>query len=225
MSNGQGAPPSDFPGQAPQPQYGTAPPASSGGCGKTLGIGCLVILVLIAIGGVVLYMNARKWIAPYMKTMSDEILKELDLTLDEKDRVREKISAFIDDFENGEVTWPQFGMATQNIVSGPLSAVIFDETVVKPSGLSDDEKAAGSRTLQRVARGLKESKINPEQLSAVNERDSTRQPDEYTDEDVREALTKFKKIADDASIPDEPFVVDIAGEIEAALDKARATTE
>jgi hypothetical protein len=223
MSDRPGESPPELPGQSSQLQYADQPPpSSSGGCGKIAGIGCLVVLLLAVIGGVVAYTQARSWFAEGMRLMSDEVLlKNLELTPEQSERVRSEIEGFIDDFENEEVSWVQFYAVTENIVQGPLSCKIFDEGVVQQSSLPDEEKVAGSRIMQRLARGLKESLLATEVLARLSEHQPSGPNGQHTDEEVRSLLAEFKAAADEASIPDEPFVLDIAEEIEAAIKKTR----
>jgi hypothetical protein len=113
----------------------------------------------------------------------------------------------------------------------------LEKTYLDPSGLSDEEKAAGRRTIERAFRGLVEQKITQEQFTGVVPQPPPGQADvkvengktvvktsrgpgtPLTDEEVRQMLADLKKLADDAEIPNEPFTVDIGDEVKKLVDE------
>jgi hypothetical protein len=95
--------------------------------------------------------------------------------------------------------------------------------------LSDDDKADARLTLQRLARGAFEKKIAEADLQEVMQLLMQRQPDGHdqlkqalTDAELTAFLEKAEQKADDAGVPDEPFDVNIADELEQAIDRALA---
>jgi len=102
-----------------------------------------------------------------------------------------------------------------------------DEKYVKPSGLSNDDQDAARRTLQRLARGAFEKTIPENEVQEAMQLVMQHQPDgsqqlkeRLTDDELKAFLEKAKEKADAASVPDEPFEVNIADELEKAIDKA-----
>ena len=129
----------------------------------------------------------------------------------------------------------------KNLEKSPVFVMMqtwgLEKTYVEPSGLSDEEKVQGHRTIERAFRGLVEQKITHEQFTGVvpspppghadvkvengktviktSRGDSTL----LTDEEVRTMLADLKKLADDAEIPDEPFTIDIGDEVKRIVDR------
>ena len=92
-----------------------------------------------------------------------------------------------EDFENGDVSTTQFGHAMNFLMQGPFIVKIFhDETVMK-SGLSDDEKAEASLTLQRFARGVSEGSISTTALQASTSFTKDQKP---TDDEIRAIIDR-----------------------------------
>lgn len=105
--------------------------------------------------------------------------------------------------------------------------MLAEEKYVKPSGLSDEEKADARRTLDRLARGVHEKKISETELEQVGAPITVTKPDgstelkeTVTDEELRAFLKLARDKADEHEVPDEPFDVNIAEELEKAIDSA-----
>lgn len=197
--------------------------------------GCLIavgILVLLgAAAGIYVALHWKSWAADAARAGVRSAVEGSQLSEDQKQRVISRIDAFAGDFESGKVTVQQVTTVFEEIMAGPLLPIAMvyaaKEKYIKPSALTADEKSAGERSLERVARGVYEKKIPNSALEELTAPIST--TDAQGKKTLKETLTKdelkaflaaAKKKADDAGMPDEAFTVDIAAEIEKAIDKA-----
>lgn len=148
-----------------RPEEYSPPPAS--GCRYfAMGCGCAfgaLLLVAVALS-VWIAMNWKHWAAAFTKQAAADAVATSSLSPDDKARVLKRINQLADDFEAGKVSLEQIGHVMEQIAQSPLLplglVMAADEKYVKPSGLSDEEKEAGRRTLQRLARGAFEKSIH-----------------------------------------------------------------
>ena len=209
----------------------SAPPPS--GCRNfALGCGCAagaLLLVVVAIGAWIA-MNWKTVVADGAKKVAADAVAKSKLSADDKDRVLKRINQLADDFKGGKVSTEQLAKVMEQIAKSPLLPLgllmAADEMYVKPSGLSDDDKEAGRRTLQRFARGAFEKSIPDSDLKDVMKLLTEKQPDgndklkeRLTDVELQAFLKKAQEKADAANVPDEPFEVSIADELDKAIDK------
>jgi hypothetical protein len=175
-------------------------------------------------------MSWKGWAANVTKKAAADAVAKSSLAPDDKDRVLKRINQLADDFEAGKVSTEQIGRVMQQIAESPLLplglVMAADEKYLKPSGLTSEDKEDGRRTLQRLARGAFEKGIPENDVQEVMQLVMQRQPDgsqqlkeRLTDAELTAFLEKAKEKADAASVPDEPFEVNIADEIEKAIDK------
>ena len=200
-------------------------------------VGCLVVLgvVLLAavIGGVVVYKNWKTWAADFGRDAIVTLVEEADLEKDQKDAIIARVDELAEDFKAGVIDLEDMGNVTMALVESPLlplgAVMLAHHRYIEPSELSDEEKAAGQLALQRYARGIYEETIALEDIedvmSPISDQDlegnmELRDPDQVTTEDLREFISLVKARADEAQIPDEPFELDIAAEVNKAIDIA-----
>ena len=203
--------------------------------------GCLIALVIVGlIAGVSVWFIAthwKGWTASGITKVAEEGIKQSDLPAAEKPEMIAEVEAFAADFESGKVSTTQFFEAIRGLSEGPLFPVgmvyAVDEGYIKPSGLSDEDKAAGTRALQRFARGLYESTLNMDDYKAMAKPIGYENPDgsfhlnpktSVNDDMVRQTIANAKAKADEIGIPDEAFVIDLSDELKKKLDKARTST-
>ena len=211
----------------------SAPPPPSGCRNFALGCGCAAgcLLLIVVGGGVWFAMNWKNWAAEITKKVAADAVAKSSLPAEDKARILKRINHLADDFKAGKVSMQQMGRVMEQIAQSPLLplglVMAADESYVKPSGLSDDEQEAGRRTLQRLARGAFEKSISESDVQEVMQLAMRIQPDgsqelkeRLTDEELKAFLEKAKEKADAAAVPDEAFDVNIADEIEKAIDKA-----
>lgn len=205
--------------------------------GGVLG-GCLVVLGLIVVlliaGGVYVSMNWRGWMADFSVQGAREVLNQSDLSEEQKSAIMVHVEDLAADFKAGDVTLEEMANILQELAESPVipiaavygaRAAYFNE-----SGLTDEEKANADLQMQRLARGVFEEQISMEEMQdaideiAVQTSESNwhiREPEVVSDEDLREMVDKITVLADEKGIPNEPFEVDIAGEVEQAIKRGR----
>lgn len=212
------------------------PPAQRSGCGKfAMGCGCLlagVLAITIAVG-VWIALSWKNLAADGARAVTTQVVSQSSLKAEDKARIIKRIDLLADDFKTGKLSSEQAVKVLQQIAQSPLFPIALvmaaEEKYVKPSGLSDDDKKAAQVTLQRLARGAFEKKIAEADLNEVMQLLMQKQADGrdqlkqfLTDAELTAFLEKAKQKADAAEVPDEPFDVNIADEVEKAIDRALA---
>ena len=213
-------------------EEGHSPPQSSGCRNVALGCGCAAgVLLLIAVGlGVWVFQNWKQMAAEFGKKVAADAVAKSSLPKEDKERILKRINSLADDFKSGKVSPQQLGKVMEQIAQSPLlplgMVMAADEKYLKPSGLSQEEKDEGRRTLQRLARGAFEKTIPQNDTQEVMKLVMEPQPgggerlkERLTDVELKTFLEKAKEKADDADVPDEAFEVNIADELEKAIDK------
>lgn len=214
-----------------RPDDPSTPPAS--GCRNfAVGCGCAagaLLLVVVAIG-IWVGMNWKALTADFTKKVAADVVAQSSLAPEDKARVLKRINQLADDFKDGKISEEQLGRVIDEIAKSPLLPLsllmMADEKYIKPSGLSSDDQKAGRRTLQRFARGAFEKSIADNDVKDVMKLLTERQADgseklkeRLTDAELVAFLAKAKEKADAANVPDEPFEVNIADELDKAIDK------
>ncbi len=96
-------------------------------------------------------------------TFAAQAIQQSQLPDDQKTRITKRVDGLADDFKNGKITFEDFGKVLEQIGDSPLLplAMVYgaEEKYLKPSALSKEEKDAGVRSLQRLARGVAEKNI------------------------------------------------------------------
>jgi hypothetical protein len=215
----------------PREHFDTPPPS---GCRNfAMGCGCATAVLMLVIGTIVIWLltNWKNLAANVAKQAAADAVAKSSLAPADKARVLKRINQLADDFESGKVSVEQIGRVMEQVAQSPLLplglVMAADEKYVKPSGLTDDEKQAARRTLQRFARGAFEKTIVERDVEEVMnlvmepQADGSQQIKErLTDAELKAFLDKARQKADAANVPDEDFHVNIADEIENAIDKA-----
>lgn len=198
-------------------------------------VGCIAALVVfvLLVAGVVVFiaMSWRGWAAEGIKQVGTQAVAQAQLPPDQRDRIVARISAVADDFKAGKITTEQFGQVMERIATSPVLPLgmvqVAEAQILKPSTLSAEEKAAGERSLQRFARGVFEGKLVQADVEAVITPISDTsggqkwnlKPNPTADE-VKAFLEKARVMADTAKIPDEPFTINFADEIDKLVAQA-----
>ncbi|MBZ0173628.1 MAG: hypothetical protein K8E66_14695 [Phycisphaerales bacterium] len=208
-----------------------------GRSGKLL-TGCLIAIgMILLIAGIAAYFvatNWRGWAATGMKTVSVELINQADIPAGEKPEMIAHVESYADLFEAGDVNAEQFVEAMKGLGEGSLIPVGIvygiDEGYLKPSGLSEEEKTDGTRALQRFARGLHDSTLQPSSIKQIAAPIGYEDADgsfhlnaksSVNDDMLRETIANAKAKADEAGIADEAFVVDLSDELKKVLDASR----
>lgn len=194
-------------------------------------IGCLAISVICVVicGGLFYYVakNAGK----FARTATVRAVEASELSDEDKQAVIAQVDRVVEAYEAGEIGLGQVKTIFEELRKSPLFGLVIveaaDAKYISPSGLTDEEKDAGRRTLQRVARGVADGLIDHDDLNPALdyisvERSQHRREfkNKVSDDELREFLAECKRQADLAEIPDEPYDVDIGAEFKRAVDKA-----
>lgn len=208
--------------------------------------GCLiavgVVLVLLVGGGIFVATQWKNWAAMGIKAGVEVTVNESDLPAEQKQRIIASINRVADDFKSGAITTDQMAKIMEEVTKSPLLPVgivaAAEEKYLKPSGLSQEEKDAGKRTMQRFSRGLFEKKIPEADAQKVLEpisqgqltfstsgqpRDPAqnfRLKDKVNDAEMRDFLARAKAKADEKQVPDEDYQINVAEELDKAIQKA-----
>lgn len=202
--------------------------------------GCLialvVIVVLLGVAGYFAYTNFRSFAAQAMQTQISAAIDKSQLPEDQKAGIKAEVQTLAQDFKDKKVTLEQLGQILEELTEGPILPIggvaLVEEKYIKTSAMTDEEKAASVRTLRRFARGLAEKKIQREVLNDVvkpivniKADGSWQFKETVTAQELQQFLDAVKTKADEAQIPDEDYVVDVAGEVRRAIAKVRSTVE
>ncbi len=197
--------------------------------------GCLIAMAVfvVIVAGVVWWVSAnwRSLAVGAIKAPMIQVINDSSLPDDQKARVTAKIDTLAEDFKSGKISTDQMGKVLEAVAHSPIMPVsmvlMFDEHYVKPSKLPEAEKAAGRRTMERFARGMYEKKISEDRWNAASAPLTVPGPSgkpEFkqvvTDEELRQFLANLKAEADKAAIPDEDFKINMADELDKAIDQA-----
>ena len=187
--------------------------------------------------GIFVALNWKGWVAAGVKTTTNQVVSDSSLSQPDKDKIIAKVDSVMTDFENGKISMEQMGKLAENVAESPLiplSMVMAIEAQYKTvAGLTDEERAAGKIAMERCARGIFEKKIAQTKIDDVlapvnvpatpGSQVKLKPVGDVTADDLRKLYANAKAEADAAQIPDEPFTVDIAGELVKAIDAAIGT--
>lgn len=202
--------------------------------GGKVAIGCGVAFVLVVgITGYLIYsvvMNLKDFATDVGRSVIVQVIEDSPLSDEEKAGVVEQIDRVADAYKAGEIDTEQMANVFSQLVESPVLVagivIAAEQQYVIPSGLDADEKAQAKRDLERFARGVFEESITPQQTEVAMASIQTTDPntgettikDNLTDEELRALLADLRAAADAAEIPDEPFEVDLVGELKKIVD-------
>jgi hypothetical protein len=208
-----------------------------GGFLKVAAVGCLVVLVLAGVGGLVAWRwwqeNGRTMGADAVNKVAVEAVNASSLEPKDKERILSKVRAWTEDFRTGKIGMEDLGGALQRVAESkvlPVASVMaFQKQYVDPAGVPPEQKEAWILEVHRYARGVYESRIPRESAERVMESISVadgqggrKLRDNLTPAEVEALVTKFRRESDAALVPREKFQVDIVEELIKAVDGALA---
>ena len=215
------------------------PKAKSGGCGK-IAIGCgiatLIVLILLGIGGYLLFSNARGLMGTGFATVMNEAVQQSTLPDDQKQALAAKIEEVKEDFIAGDITFEQIGQAMENLDIQNLVAGGFAQYVgarlIESSSLSAEDKARGKQAMNRVAHGALEGQIATSDIEQAltpimqtNSNGELELKPNPTEDELRQVLDNAEDLADQAGVPQDVAEVDFAKRVQEAFDEALGTTQ
>ena len=200
-----------------------------------LGCGVVALLIIVAVGIGVWYVttNIRSIASDVIGAVVTNSVEQSKLPEDQKARIIARIAQVKEDFKAGRITDQQAEQVFENLMESPLlplgAVEFYEEHYIKSSELSDEEKQAAVRSLERFARGIAEEKTEKQAVDEViapiseAQSDGERKLKENPTPDELRAMVKLAKAhADEANIPDEPFTVNVADELDRAIDAGLA---
>ncbi len=214
---------------------------------KYVGIGCLsavgILAVLLIVGGIVVANNWRTWVAAPTRDIMTQAMNETDLPDEQKAAILDETNDFIDAFERGDITMEEFGKVAEAFVQSPVVPMLavygFGEAYITQSGLADGEKADANYQLRRVARGISERRIPPNDFNSILEplepgpgenpgpqvhggsvNFTLANPEDVDDGELREFIVNVTTAANEAGVPDENYQIDYATEIQRVIETA-----
>ncbi len=205
------------------------------GCGKSCLVGCLWMGLALTIIGVIVGVwianNWRDWFADTGAEALEKVVEATELPQEEQDELNLQIERAAEAFRKGQLSTRQVLAIARQVAESPLITSLIvaavDAKYLEASGLPEEEREAGRRTLRRFARGVIDNAIAEQRRNAVlahvADRDSDgnwRVRDRVSDDDLRTFLEAAKTEADAAMIPDEPEVVDPSEELRKIIDAA-----
>ena len=211
------------------------------GCLQLAGIGCLALVCLAVVLGIVLYFKAESWAraagAKLAEVMVEEMVEEVGLSEEEKLSVRKSVREFARKIREGEVSAEQIAAVLEEFAEGGAWAALlmrgFETKYLEPSDLPEEEKAAGRVTVGRFVEGLASEDVPAKRLEEISDivtyeavgsdgRKQRRLKDSITTEELRACLSTMKDAADAAGVEDRQFTHDIGEMIEAAIGRGMA---
>lgn len=124
------------------------PAKAGGGTWKACLIGCfavfLVILVVCGGLGYYLYSNAKNIAIDFAQNVAVEVVRESDLSDEDKDAVIAQIDRVADEYKAGNIDTEQVVKIMEKLVESPLLSLgiiyFIEQQYVNPSELSEEEK-------------------------------------------------------------------------------------
>jgi truncated hemoglobin YjbI len=209
---------------------------------KKLGIGCLILVILSGIGGVVLVKKLPDLIqsggAALVVKGFEATLKGAGLPEDEQEAIMVPVKELMADFKSNELSMEELGKVMSVVVDSHVPRMVmmrgFELMYVEDSELSEEAKQGAKKTVSRYLRAMMTDKIShegehEEKISDIVTTETTNEKGETVNE-LKEDLTKeeldqcleiMKNKADEAGIEDRMFSIDIASALQDAIAEAR----
>lgn len=199
--------------------------------------GCLIAIVVVVVilvgAGIYVATNFKDWAAEGVAVAMALVIDESALPEQEKSEIITILGRLKEDFKMDAITLEELGLILQAMENCPALAIgmmtQFEASYVEPSGLNDGEKIEAALILNRFAQGLAGGLISWEDTGAVIEgimtlndegNQTIKEPNEVTDDEVRQVLAAAEQTADDAGIPEEKIDIDISDEFQKTIEEA-----
>ena len=203
------------------------------GMATALLVTIISIFVVFVAAGVYAVKNRQIWIAHGITAAMNAVINKSGIPAEEKSQVTEIIYQINQDYQAGQITTAELGLIFESVAQSPALIIglvaQFEHSYVMPSGLSSAEKLTAHTELNRLARGLSGDTIGWEHVEAIlagislRGEDGTyhlKDPQEVSDEEIREVLLAVKLAADKAGISQNKVGVDISDEFRKSVEKA-----
>lgn len=216
----------------------TSPPEPDGCARAAWGCGIVAAVVFLALLAVTIWvaLSWKRWMVNTGRQIAVDVVDRMPLEPDDRRRILAALDRVGDAFVAGRIDGDGLGRLFSGIGEGPLLPLAIVKAAelkyVARSGLPPDEQETARRTLERAGRGLVERTVSPddfEELDATIMEPDPRAPpgedrrrlkEQLADDELRDFLARLKARIDEAGVPDEPWVVDVAAEVEKAVAAA-----
>ena len=206
----------------------------SSGCVKFGSIGCLIVLIVGVGLGVYAYRKAFELGGDALEKGAEAGMTELGLPTDEVEAAMKPVRELAAKVRNRKIRVKQAVAIGAALAQGPVLATVmmrvFEVKYIDPSDLPAAEKRRAKTSASRFAHGLVAEKIptsEAEKIQAIVTVTTTNSQGEtttnlkpnLTTEELRKCVAIAKKAADEAGIENRLFKIDLAAEVEAAIEK------
>ena len=209
------------------------------GKGKKVGIGCLGVIVVLIISGVVVVKNikniGRSAGAKLATTAVEAIVGKSGLSEAEQTEIMKPIRELANEFKKEEITLDELGSILSKVANGSLPTLLsmrsFEVLYLEKSSLDAAAKKAASVTVSRYTQGHATAKINDsegiqgivwEKTTDAAGKVTNSLKETLTPEELQKCLAIMQKAADDAGIADKKFEIDIAGALRKSIADSKA---
>jgi len=209
------------------------------GKGKKVGIGCLGVIVVLIISGVVVVKNikniGRSAGAKLATTAVEAIVGKSGLSEAEQTEIMKPIRELANEFKKEEITLDELGSILSKVANGSLPTLLsmrsFEVLYLEKSSLDAAAKNAASVTVSRYTQGHATAKINDsegiqgivwEKTTDAAGKVTNSLKETLTPEELQKCLAIMQKAADDAGIADKKFEIDIAGALRKSIADSKA---
>lgn len=219
-----------------------------------LGCGGVTLVTLLVLGGLGFYLYKTYYpkIRSYVSSkVISEVKKELDkarIHEEQKKKLKSKLDEVAKRFNKGDISVKQAGEIGEKIARGPFLPVgrimyIEHRIVTRADKLSEEEKKQGHLTMDRLARAVKEKKIeqktsrkqafkdifNPVMNEIKDQGNSGSDSEEMnmktelktnpSKEEIKTTLKRAEELVNELDIPRENWEMDFAGELDRIVDE------
>lgn len=225
----------------PSPLPAAKPAKKGGGCLKAGGIGCLVVILILGIGGYFVFKNIKSIGAKFATSAIETVVKQAGLPPEEHAAVMQAIDGLADDFTAGTLNAAQMGKVMEEVMGGPLTQLVmikaFEKQYLKDANLSDAQKSAALQTTSRFAEAYARGAITDyaamEQIGSIVSVQTTdgigdsktELKNSVTPAELQQCLSLMTTAANQANIPNKQFSVDIGKVLTAAIEDAKANQQ
>ena len=206
--------------------------------------GCVFIMVLVV--ATYSLLNIKDVKAAVGKQIVSSKIADSGLDSETQKKLNVQVDRVLTAFKDNKITEDDLKKLKAKLSNSPLAPVaaakIIEAKYLGKSNLNKEELASGKLTFQRLVRGVYEKKISKQAVKKIakvffqkkkksssfaglEDKDNAKGGaldyelrSDVTDYEIKNFLKQAKVLADAAKISDEPFDVDLAGELKGEID-------
>lgn len=176
------------------------------------------------------YLKGKPLFAEGIRMTAAMPLESSELPQEQKERIQACIDRFMTAVDNGKISVIQLGAIGEEMKSGRYyTHSLIEVARSQIAGLLQHDAKRwrdASLVIDRFARGVQQGRIGRDRLSRVldhvttkDEQGEWKSKTDLTEVEAEDFLETALEEADRAEIPNEPYQVDLAGELERILNK------